>query len=180
MSGCSADEKSLLDNAFGKLTNISQIGTVEYTISKLIIVDSNAFYKIGERKIIFSCEATMKAGIDLSTFTKEDVVLDKKNKIINVTLPAPTVLAFNMPADKIKLEYSKVSGLRSEFTVAERNNLLVQGEKEILADAGNLGIYDDAKENATVFFQSLLGMAGYEDVVVNFKEPVEENKKSKK
>ena len=32
----------------------AELGSVEYTISKIIAVDHDVFYKIGERKVLFS------------------------------------------------------------------------------------------------------------------------------
>ncbi len=171
-SACSSEQKRIEDT-FGKIENVAQIGTVEYTIKKLIIADDNAFYKIGSRKIIFSCKAIVKAGIDMKDFTLEDVKYDRANKTITVTLPSPAILSFNMPMEEIKCEFSKVSGIRSGFNAEERNQLLIQGEQNIRSDLENLGIIKDAKENATQFFQTLLNSAGYQNVIVNFKEKKE-------
>ena len=96
-------------------------------------------------------------------------MLSKDGKSVDVQLPQPKILSFNMSAEDIRLEYSKVSGLRTGFNTDERNDLLKQGEKAILDDAPNLGIYEDAKENATEFFKALLGQCGYENVNVTFK-----------
>ena len=167
LGSCSRKDK--LDEAFSKAVSCAELGTVEYTITKLVIADDDAFYKFGDRKIIFSCTTTMKAGIDLKDFKREDVVLSKDGKSVDVQLPQPKILSFNMSAEDIKLEYSKVSGLRTGFNTDERNNLLKQGEKAILDDAPNLGIYEDAKKNATEFFKALLGRCGYETVNVTFK-----------
>ena len=166
---CSSEQKRIEDT-FGKITNVAQIGTVEYTITKLVIADDDKFYKIGARKIIFSCKAIVKAGIDMADFTLEDVEYDSAKRSITVNLPSPTILSFNMPMEQIKCEFSKVSGIRSDFSVEERNHMLVQGEQNILGDLENLGIIEDAKESATQFFQTLLYSAGYKNVVVNFKE----------
>ena len=67
-----------IDKQVKSMDGMAQLGTVEYTITKIVKVDDNAFYKIGDRKILFSCRAYMKAGIDLADFTAEDVKLDKK------------------------------------------------------------------------------------------------------
>ena len=165
---CGKNSEKKLDEAFSKAVSCAELGTVEYTITKLVIADDDAFYKFGDRKIIFSCTTTMKAGIDLKDFKREDVVVSKDGKSINVTLPQPKILSFNMSAEDIKLEFAKVSGLRAGFNTDERNNLLKQGEKAILEDAPNLGIYEDAKENATDFFKTLLAQCGYENVNIGF------------
>ncbi|MBR4065697.1 MAG: DUF4230 domain-containing protein [Bacteroidaceae bacterium] len=168
---CSCDNKEKqIDEALSKAVACAELGTVEYTITKLIITDDDSFFKFGDRKIIFSCRTTMKAGIDLKEFTKEDVKVSEDNKSVEVNLPHPKVLSFNMAAEDIKLEYSKVSGLRTDFNTDERNDLLKQGEKAILDDAPNLGIYEDAKENASDFFKALLANCGFENVNVSFKD----------
>ena len=166
---CEKSQDEKLDEALSKAVSCAELGTVEYTVTKLVIVDDEAFYKFGDRKIIFSCRTTMKAGIDLKDFKKEDVVVSEDGKSVNVTLPQPKILSFNMSAEDIKLEFAKISGMRTAFNTDERNELLKQGEKAILDDAPNLGIYNDAKENAVEFFTTLLVQCGYESVDVCFK-----------
>jgi hypothetical protein len=177
LCSCGGKDKKL-DEALSKAVACAELGTVEYTITKLIMVDDDALYKFGDRKIIFSCRTTMKAGIDLKDFTKEDVKVSDKGRTVTINLPQPKVLSFNMSAEDIKLEYSKVSGLRTGFNTDERSSLLKQGEKAIVDDAPNLGIYEDAKENATDFFKALLAHSGFENINVCFKEEekVAENK----
>ena len=166
---CSQKEEHL-DKALDKAVACAELGTVEYTVTKLIMANDNDFYKFGDRKIIFSCRTTMKAGIDLKDFTKDDAKISDGGKTVTINLPQPKVLSFNMAAEDIKLEYSKISGMRTGFDTDERNDLLKQGEKDILDDAANLGIFDDAKENATDFFKALLAHGGFENINVCFKE----------
>ena len=175
-SSCTNEQEKKLDEAMEKTIACSELGTVEYTITKLIKANDNAFYKLGDRKIIFSCRTTMKAGIDLKEFTKENAKITDGGKSVTITLPQPKVLSFNMAAEDIKLEYSKISGLRTDFNTDERNDLLKQGEKAILDDAENLGIYDDAKKNATDFFKAMLAHCGFENINVCFEEAVDKNK----
>lgn len=168
VSGCG---KSLEDRAkekFSTMTEMAEIGTVEYTISKIIKASDSKFYTIGDRKILFSCSATMKAGVDMTNFSAEQVVI--KDKEITINLPKPKVLSFNMPPEKAKLEYEKVGALRFDFTAEDRNNLLRQGEEDILADAPNLGILEDAENNARMFFEALLSQVGFEKINVVFNE----------
>ena len=177
LCSCNSQQEEMLDDALAKATACAELGTVEYTITKLIMANDDAFYKFGDRKIIFSCRTTMKAGIDLKDFTKEDTKITDGGKTVTITLPQPKVLSFNMSPEDIKLEYSKVTGARTGFNTEERNDLLKQGEKAILDDAANLGIYEDAKNNATDFFKALLVHCGFETVNVCFKETANGNKK---
>lgn len=57
---------SLKDGFDSKMHTIgaAELGTVEYTITKVVKADDNAdWYKFGDRKILFTVKATMKAGI---------------------------------------------------------------------------------------------------------------------
>ena len=43
-----------------------KLATAEYTLTKIIRAsDDQTWYKIGDRKILMSCEAHLKAGVDL-------------------------------------------------------------------------------------------------------------------
>jgi hypothetical protein len=144
----------------------AQLGTVEYTISKIIEADhEGAFYKIGERKILFSTRSTMKAGVDLKNFCADSVIIDKNT--ITINLPKPQIVAFNMPAENIKMEYSKTSALRSDFSVDERNELLKQGEQAIIDAAEDLGVFAEAEKNVRTLFETMLSR-NYEKVNINF------------
>ena len=159
LSGCGDSMADKLKNKMGTLTEMSELGTVEYTITKIIKASDEAFYTIGERKILFSCCATMKAGIDLKDFSAENVKIDS-DKEVTVTLPAPKVLAFNMPSEQVKLEYEKVGALRFDFTAEERNKLLKQGEEAILADAENLVSLPMLKRMLRLFLRHCLSRPG--------------------
>ena len=95
---CGPNLEDAMRQQMQTLDGMSELGTVEYTITKIVKANDNAIYKVGERKILFSCTATMKAGIDLAEFNADDVVINNSEKSITLTLPMPIVLAFNMPA----------------------------------------------------------------------------------
>lgn len=144
------------------------LGSVEYTISKIIAVDHDVFYKIGDRKALFSSLSTMKAGVDLSKFCADSVKVNKKEGIISIRLPKAKVLALNMPAENIKMEYSKTGRLRSDFSVEERNEILKQGEEAILNDAESIGILKDAEDNVRTLFESLLVGTKFKEINITF------------
>lgn len=166
---CEESLESRIDKKLSTMSEMSELGTVEYTISKIVKANDNSFYTIGDRKILFSCQATMKAGIDLANFSADSIKVDEAKKSVVVNLPKPIVLSFNMPADKIHLEYQKVGTLRSDFTAEDRNALLKQAEEAIMADAPNLGILKDAEHNAKLFFEALFSQIGFESIEVNYK-----------
>ena len=73
-----------------------------------------------------------------------------------------------MPAENIKMEYSKTGGLRSDFSAEERTAILKQGEEDILNDAESIGVLKDAEDNVRTLFKSLLARAGFDEINVTF------------
>ena len=152
------------------ITAMKQLSLVEYRVSKIIKADDEgAWYKIGERKILLSCTAYLKAGIDLAAFGPDDVDVDWTGKRVSVTIPHATLLSLDMPASEIRQEYDHVTMLRQSFTAEERNALLRQGEKQIRDSVPSLGILEKADENARRFFESVFQKMGFESVEVSFR-----------
>jgi hypothetical protein len=152
------------------ITAMKQLSLVEYRVSKIIKADDEgAWYKIGDRKILLSCTAYLKAGIDLATFGPDDVDIDWTGKRVSVTIPHATLLSLDMPASEIREEYDHVTMFRQSFTAEERNALLRQGEKQIRRSVPALGILDKADENARRFFESVFQKMGFETVEVSFR-----------
>ena len=152
------------------ITAMRQLSLVEYRVSKIIKADDEGqWYKIGQRKILLSCTAYLKAGLDLATFGPDDVVIDWGDKRVSVTIPHATLLSLNIPVSEIREEYDQVTMLRHSFSAEERNALLRQGEKQIRDSVPSLGILEKADENARRFFESVFGKMGFETVEVSFR-----------
>ena len=114
------------------ITAMRQLSLVEYRVRKIVKADDEGeWYKIGDRKILLSCTAYLKAGVDLATFGTDDVQIDLTGDRVSVTIPHATLLSLDIPASEVRLEYDRVTMLRSDFTAEERNALLRQGEKQI-------------------------------------------------
>lgn len=171
-AGCSEKKSETLtdklNHQFSRMSEMAELGTVEYTITKIVKASDEAIYKFGDRKIIFSSKATMKAGIDLADFSRQNISVDEKTKSVMVTLPKPELLSFNMPPEDTHVVYQKIGMVRSNFSTAERLLLLTQGERAILNDIDNLGIMEDAEENARQFFVTMLTQVGFENITVKF------------
>ena len=152
------------------ITAMKQLSLVEYRVSKIIKAnDEGEWYKIGERKILLSCTAYLKAGVDLAAFGPDDVDIDWTGNRVTVAIPHATLLSLDMPASEIRVEYDHVTMLRQSFSAEERNALLRQGEKQIRDSVPSLGILEKADENARRFFESVFQKMGFESVEVSFR-----------
>ena len=150
-----------------ELQEMSELGCVEYTVTKVIASDDERKW-YGSLKIIYNCVAYLKAGIDMKKIDASKIVIDENNKSIVLTLPQPTLQVFNMPTQKIKVAYEKKTGLRSKFSNEERLKIKQLGEESIRKDVVNMGIYDDAKKHADTFFRALLREMGFEIITIKF------------
>ncbi|MBQ0029909.1 MAG: DUF4230 domain-containing protein [Bacteroidales bacterium] len=169
----SCSKGNLTDEFNTKMQNAScaELGSVECRISKVIKADDNAsWYKFGDRKILFECKGTIKAGVDLSEKDSYTDVIDEKTNAITLTLPAPKVLALNMDPEETKLVYEKVSATRFDFSSVERTDLLRQGEQSIKEDLGKTGILEEAEKNSTLFFTAMLSQLGFKQITINYKK----------
>ncbi len=169
LGGCNINKYPKESDLALQIKEMGQMATVEYEVNKIIKASHEAdWYKWGERKIILSAHATIKAGVDLKKLNEEDVRIQGKS--IEIQLPDPEILTFNMPPDGLKTEYVRVSGLRDKFSSEEVNTLLREAEKEIRGQIPQMGILETAKENTSLFFQVWLKQMGFEQVWIHYKE----------
>jgi hypothetical protein len=145
-----------------------RLATAEYTLTKIIRAsDDQTWYKVGDRKILMSCEAHLKAGIDLQRLNKNNFEV-ADDSTISVTLPHAQLLSVDIPPNKIQLAYEDIGLWRDPFSAAEREQLLAQAERQIKGLAASLGILQTAEANAITYMQHLLQQAGYKQVSVTF------------
>lgn len=149
------------------LRQMSDLATVEYTVTKVIKAsDNKTWFKIGERKILMSCEAHIKAGIDMSAINEHSFTINEKN--ITLTLPPPKIISFSIPPEGIKIVYEETGVFRDKFKAADRDALAVQAEKQIRNSIESLGILQQAKVNTSLFVTNFLKRLGYENISINF------------
>lgn len=149
------------------LQNLSELATSEYVVTKIIKVnDDNTWYKVGDRKILMTCKASLVAGIDLSKLTESDIHIDGEN--ISVTLPHARLIYINIKPEDIQTAYQDVSLFRDKFSSQEKNELAVQAEKQIKESADSIGIFITAETNATLFINNFLQKEGFKNIQINF------------
>ena len=173
MISCGPSQDKLLKQRIESLSEMAELGTVEYTVKKIVRSDDPRItlgdrIKIGDRKILFSCKAHIKAGIDLKELGPDKIVAKSIRDSVTVKLPKAKVLSFNMPSEEIVEEFVSVTWLRDRFTPQEKLVYLQQGESDIKNDIDNLGILADAETHASIFIKSLLANIGFKDINVVF------------
>jgi Protein of unknown function (DUF4230) len=149
------------------LQQMSDLATAQYVVTKIIRANDNkTWYKIGDRKILMSCKATLTAGIDLSAITPTNVHID--DKAIDLQLPHAKLISINIKPEDVAQEYESEDPLRDPFTSEERNALAIQAETQIRNSVDSLGILETGEKNATLFISNFLTHLGYQKVTIHF------------
>ena len=148
------------------LRELNDLVTVEYVVTKIIKANDDSWFKIGTRKILMSCKATLRAGIDLSKISEKNI--DIHDKTIDLNLPHATLLSLSIKPEDLKTEYEDVSLLRSSFSSAERDAFASQGEANIRNSVDSLGILQTAEINANFILTNFLKKLGYEKITIHY------------
>lgn len=166
-----------------QIQKTSKLYTTEYHLHKIITHNDNkslsgtVFNKtfhidlpLGKRKIAIPLDATLKAYIDFSEFSKDNVrTSDGKIEII---LPDPHLA---LTSTKVNHQDIKqyVAFTRSNFTDEELTSFERQGRAAIVKDIASLDIIDMAKENAAKTLVPFIRQMGYkeEDIIITFRKP---------
>lgn len=146
----------------------AELGTVQYTVRQIIRNSDETWQLFGDKKVLFTVKATLKAGIDLQKVTDDDIEVNGSSIVLH--LPKAEITAINIEPKDIQVAYSKVSILRSDYTQAQCDEILQAGELSIRTDqALRQSIVAEAEQNARDFFELLLRSNGFEDIKIFFK-----------
>ena len=149
-----------------QIRSIGTLSTTEYTLGKILHWDDEGeWYKFGDRKILLSCKATVKAGVNLNSIKESDIQVEGKK--ITIQLPPPEIVSFEMDPDLVRTEMTDVNGFRSNFSQVEKSKVLQKGEESIRKDLQKLNILDEAEQNAKIFIVDFYKNLGFEQVIVH-------------
>jgi Protein of unknown function (DUF4230) len=163
------DSEAQKEREIFEVREVGMLSTTEYTLSKIVKWnDEGEWYKWGDRRILFSVRARVKAGVDLSKIGKDDIK-DEGTKI-TIQLPKAQIVSFDMDPDDIKTELEDVNGFRAGFSQKDKNAVLKKGEESIRKDLELLNILKDAQRNAEVFLVDFYKNQGFEEVIIQTKE----------
>ena len=129
---------------------------------------------VGDRKIAIPIDAKLKAYIDFSTFSEENI--ERQGKEITIILPDPQVTMTSSKIDQKNVkEY--VSIARAHFSDAELSSFQQQGREAIIADIPKMGIIETAQANAAKVLVPMLTELGYDeaDITIAFRKHYEPN-----
>ena len=165
----------------------SKLYTSEFKVHKIVTHDDvvrlkgsvlrqdyNIKIPLGERKIAIPMDATLKAYIDFSQFSEKNI--ERQGDKITVLLPDPKVTMTSSKIDQKNVRHY-VAFARAHFSDAEMSDYEQQGRAAIIQSIPELGIIDNAKENAARVLVPMLTQLGYkeEDITIAFRKDFNRN-----
>ncbi len=156
-----------------QIQRCSRLYTTEYHIHKIITHDDVVRLKgnllskdfditmpLGERRIAIPMDATLKAYIDFSDFSEENI--ERYGDQIVIVLPDPQLMLTSTKIDQnATKEY--VGLVRSHFTDKERVAYEQQGRQAILNSVEHMDFLPTAQANAARVLVPLVKELGYEE-----------------
>ncbi|MBT9313515.1 DUF4230 domain-containing protein [Leptothoe kymatousa] len=171
------DTRTLVVN---QVQGASELTTAIFSMEAVVPTESNRTvgnYVIGQTNLLYVAHGEVRAGIDLSALTEENIeVVDGAGELpprLTVTLPAPKILDSKLDVSRSKVyDYSR-GFLNLGPDRAPELQTLAQQEalKRIREGACDEGILNMASERAEVTIRQLLNPLGYDDLTVKVTAP---------
>ena len=163
----------------------SKLYTAEYRVHKIITHDDALRFKgqvmsksfnlkvpLADRKIAIPMDAKIKAYIDFSTFSEQNV--ERQGRRITIILPDPQVVMTSSKIDQKNVK-QYVGLTRAHFSDEELAGYQQQGREAILQSIPDMGIEETARANAAKVLVPMLTQLGYEeqDITIAFRQDLD-------
>lgn len=186
LSGCRKEDESL--RIYSEIKSVDKLMLAQMTISKMATIDDITLseaknmrqtadailnsIKIGDRIAAYSYDTYLRAYIDLSELSPDDITIDEESRSIHVTLPTirTEFAGRDLP---IREDHYRVTGLRSNINAKERAQIKERMNESLKSEVRRnpefkSRVTAEARRKATSYFESLLGAQGY-SATISFK-----------
>ena len=160
----------------------SKLYTAEYRVRKIVTHDDDVRLKgsmfnqkfdfsmpMSSRKIAIPMEAKLKAYVDFSSFSEQNIAVSGDK--VEITLPDPRVELTSSRIDHDGIK-KHVAFMRSNFTDAEMASYEQQGRRQIIQSIPQMGIIEMARQSAAHALVPILAQMGYkeENITITFRK----------
>lgn len=163
--GCSSGNRQEeaaepMQDIISALNDIPKLYLVEAKVDKVLLMNDQEWYTIGNRKCMIPVTAQVKAGIDLSNL--KDVRMEGKD--IYLTLPAPFI---EIESSEIRHDevQTSVGLLRSNFTQDEFSQFANRGRRSIEQALPGMGLVEQCQEQARTMLSLMIRKLGKNPVI---------------
>lgn len=175
LNGSTATESKVV--FLEEIRDLNELTTAEAFSKAIIKREDNAVFgrEIGldlpgtKRQVLVVIPGSVKAGIDFSEVTEDDIEVDEEAKTATLTLPKADFLGGpELFMDKVEV-VSDEELFRERPDISEAYELLEEAQKMMLEETEDQGLLEQAEENGARSVQNMFQLVGYE-VSVEFKD----------
>jgi hypothetical protein len=160
-----------------QIQDLNELATAEAFTKVIVERQDNTLFgqSIGlnlpgtKRQLLVVIPGSVKAGVDLSTLTENDVDVNEEKKTAKLILPPAKFLGGpEIFFDKVEI-YSYEGLFREKANIEEAYELAAEAKELILEETAGQGVLQMAERNAEQTLREMFSFAGY-DVTIEFKE----------
>lgn len=160
-----------------QIQDLNQLATAEAYTKVIIERQDNEVFgqSIGmnlpgtKRQLLVVIPGSVKAGVDLSGLTEEDIRVDNEEKTATLTLPPADFLGgAEIYFDQVEV-FSYEGLFREKANIEEAYELANEAKRLIIEETAGQGVLHTAQKNAEKTLREMFAFAGY-DVTIEFKE----------
>lgn len=160
-----------------RMQDLNELATAEAYSKVIIEREDNAVFgrEIGldlpgtRRQLLVVIPGSVRAGIDFSKISEEDIEVDEEAQTAVLTLPGAEFLGGpELFMDQVEV-YSYEGLFRSGTDISEAYDLAEEAQQLMLKETAGQGILELAEDNAVDSVREMFGMVGYE-VEVRFED----------
>ena len=163
--GCSSGNRQEeaaepMQDIISALNDIPKLYLVEAKVDKVLLMNDQEWYTIGNRKCMIPVTAQVKAGIDLSNLKN----VRREGEDIYLTLPAPFI---EIESSEIRHDevQTSVGLLRSNFTQDEFSQFANRGRRSIEQALPGMGLVEQCQEQARTMLSLMIRKLGKNPVI---------------
>ena len=86
---------------------------------------------------------------------------------MNLTLPKGKIISINIPSKDIKVVFTDLGSMRSQFSNKELEKIQIMGEKSIKEKINEMKLEDEAAKKSKKFLENWLRMSGFNEILIN-------------
>ncbi len=140
------------------------------SITKTAKYENSEWYKVGKRIAVYSYDTYMRAYIDMSLLTPDDIRVDEEKKSVQITLPAVQTELVGRDMT-LRKEYENIGLFRSNMDSRERAEIKEKANESLVSEVKEnpkfkRQLTEAAERKARGYFEALFARQGYRCVVV--------------
>lgn len=163
MAAC--EDKDLTGEIYQEIRSADKMVFASMAVTKTAKLEDSEWYKIGKRIAVYSYDSYLRAYINLSQLTADDMVFDDKTKTVSLILPPVQTEVIGRDME-FRKEYENIGPLRSDIDAKERAQMKEIANTSFRKEIQQNPIFNErltqsAQRKARLYFESLLKQHGY-------------------